>query len=384
MLNVPVAAWITTLKAYERHISAVAVAGGFAFDSYAYHRVDHPVTQTLLVAYMAVAAVAIALLHWLEARQDWQSQFVVRLRGLIPALIQFVFGSLWSAFLVFYARSGTVAGSWPFLILLAVIFIGNEVFKRYHARLVFTATLLVFALISYAVFMMPVFTHTIGQVTFVLSGIAAMALFAGFVWLLGKIGALGPMRWQMAAAGTGVFVALNVLYFLNVLPPLPLALQDSGVYQSICSVSPSAKRAVRCIGRERDATLVRSDRLYYRAVEEQQSWTTWLGLPRRVHVNAGEPVVVFGAVFAPVNLNTKAYVVWQYYDKKRGEWRTMQRVVSSMRGGRDKGYRGYSYKTSPSPGDWRVDYRLEDGRLIGRIRFTVEEGAGGPAQIVTL
>ena len=40
-------------------------------------------------------------------------------------------------------------------------------------------------------------------------------------------------------------------------------------------------------------------------------------------------------------------------------------------GGRDGGYRGYSVKGNPQAGDWRVDIETIDGRLVGRIRFTV-------------
>src|SRR5512142_1219340 len=180
-------AWLHPLKAYERHISAAAMLGGFGFDNVAYGRVDHPVTQTLLIVYLGVAALSIILLHWLEAHQEWESRFVKFFRSYLPALTQFVLGSLWSAFLVFYARSGVLAATWPFLLVLAAIFIGNEVFRRYHARLIFTTTLFFFALISYAAFMVPVFTHTIGQTTFLMSGIAAVLVFIGFVALLGKM-----------------------------------------------------------------------------------------------------------------------------------------------------------------------------------------------------
>ncbi len=387
MFKPPIVAWLHTLKAYERHISAAAVAGGFAFDNVAYGRVDHPVTQTLLIVYLGVAALSIVLLHWLEANQEWQSGFVKFCRSYLPALTQFVLGSLWSAFLVFYARSGVLAATWPFLLVLAAIFIGNEIFKRYHARLIFTTTLFFFALISYAAFMVPVFTHTIGQATFLMSGVAAVLVFLGFVWLLGKLSVaqLGEVKWQIAFGACAVYAAINGLYFLNVLPPLPLALQDSGVYQSLCRIPASRTVPIRCVGHPVAGDLVRTGRLYYRAMEEPQSWMTWFGVPPTIHIEKGEKVVVFGAVFAPIDLNTMTYHVWQRYDDVRGEWRTVQRVDNALRGGRGKGYRGYSYKTDPEPGLWRVDFETVDGRLIGRTVFTVQNGPlSKPAVAVTL
>jgi hypothetical protein len=376
MLKVPVAVWLHTLKAYERHISAAAMGGGFIFDNFAYKRVDHPVTQTLLIAYLGVAALSIILLHWLEAHEAWQSRFVRNLRSYLPALTQFVLGNLWSAFLVFYARSGTIAASWPFLIVLGAIFLGNEVFKGYHARLVFTTMLFFFALISYAAFMVPVFVHAIGQTVFLLSGVAAVLVFCGFIWILGKLGVaqLGEVKWQIAVGACAVYAVINGLYFLEVLPPLPLALQKSGVYQSICRVPARDGGQVRCVGRPLADNLGYDGTLHYRAMEEPQPWTFWFGAPPVVHIEKGGPVVVFGAVFAPIALNTTTYHVWQRYDDEHGAWRTVQRVDQSLHGGRDKGYRAYSYKSNPAPGLWRVDFQTIDGRLIGRTTFKVERG----------
>jgi len=38
-------------------------------------------------------------------------------------------------------------------------------------------------------------------------------------------------------------------------------------------------------------------------------------------------------------------------------------------GGRDNGYRGYTFKRHVQPGRWRVEVRTETGRLLGRIPF---------------
>lgn len=385
MFKPPIQAWMSTLKAYERHISAVAMAGGFAFDFFTYGRVDHPVTQTLLIVYIGVAAISIALLHWLEAHQEWQSKLVVKLRGYLPALTQFVLGSLWSAFLVFYARSGVLAGSWPFLIVLAAIFIGNEVFKRYHARLIFTTTLLFFALFSYSAFMLPVFTKSIGVAMFLASGALSVLIFAGFLWLLSKLSRarLGEVKWQIAGGAAGVYALVTALYFLNVLPPLPLAMQQSGVYHSICRVP--VRGQIRCVGGKPDASLVRATSSYYLATEEPHSFLPTFISRRTVHVGLGKPVVVFAAVFAPVDLNTTTYYVWQRYDEELGSWQTVQRLTNTLRGGRDKGYRGYTYKSNVDAGQWRVDVLSVDGRLIGRTEFSaVNEPFSGELASVRL
>ena len=343
-------AWFHVLKSYERHISAAAMAGGFAFDNVAYGRVDHPITQTLLVVYLSVAGLSIALLHYLEMHEEWQSKAVVKLRVYLPALAQFMLGSLWSAFLVFYARSGAFSGSWPFFLILGAIFIGNEVFRQYHARFVFTSILFFFALLSYAIFMVPVFTHTIGELTFLVSGAAAFVVFAMVLGLLNRLSkyTLGRLRWQIVGGAAGVFAVVNALYFLNVLPPLPLALQKAGVFHSIKHTGD-----------------------VYVAKGEAPSWTVWLGLPQVVHAERGKPIYVFSAVFAPIRLSTTIIHHWQRYDAEKGKWLSVQRIKYAIVGGRQNGYRGYTKKTGPREGLWRVDIDLEDGRMIGRTEFTV-------------
>ena len=42
-------------------------------------------------------------------------------------------------------------------------------------------------------------------------------------------------------------------------------------------------------------------------------------------------------------------------------------------GGRDGGYRGYSIKNDVTAGKWRVNVKTGDGKLIGRVGFTVED-----------
>ena len=355
-------AWLHVLKPYERHLSAGAMAGGFAFDNVSYGRVDHPVTQTLLFVYLLAAAGSVMLLHYLEGRTETEG-YVARLRGYLPAVTQFMFGSLWSAFLVFYARSGTLAASWPFLLILAAIFIGNEVFRVYHSRLIFTAVLFFFALMSYAIFMVPVFTHTIGTFTFLLSGAAAVIVFAFFLKLLNWLSAtrLGEVRWQIAFGACAVFAAVNGLYFLNVLPPLPLALQKVGVFHSIKRVGP----------------------VYY-AVGEQPSWSAYLGIPPIIHMTDDQPIYVFSAVFAPIRLSTTVVHRWQRYNSKTGQWVAKQNGTFPIVGGRGNGYRGYSKRTNPEPGLWRVDIDMVDGRLIGRTQFAVVDGPGTAAPVTAV
>src|SRR5437870_2859885 len=180
--------WKEPIRRYERHLSAAAMVVGYAVDNFTFGRVDHPGAHLVFSAYLTVAVLSIALAHRLQGRKDRAAaaaakfsagNFPVapamaepeperrfRLSAWLPAATQFALGGLWSGFLVFYSRSAVLATSWPFLLLLLAFLIGNEVFRRYHARLVFVSLLLFFAFYSYAVFVIPVFTRSIGTLTF--------------------------------------------------------------------------------------------------------------------------------------------------------------------------------------------------------------------------
>ena len=322
---------------------------GFAFDNYFFGRVDHPATQFVLFGYIWLAIGSTVLMHFIESRVEHDG-LLKKLRPLVVAATQFALGALWSAFLVFYGRSAVFAASWPFLIVLAAIFIGNEVFKKYHSRLVFTCTLLFFAVFSYTIFAVPIWTGTMGQRMFLISGAVSTVIFA---LVIAGLAVIGPSRmaqsWKGIAAGAAAVLAvLNLCYFTNILPPLPLSLANAGVFHSVT----------------RDGAV-------YRAVGESQNW---ISVPWRepvLHVGTGESLYLYSAVFAPIQLRTKIIHIWQRYDDSARTWRTQATVSYPITGGRDGGYRGYSVKSTPANGHWRVNIATADGLLVGRVAFAV-------------
>jgi hypothetical protein len=352
--------WISR---HERSLSAVSMIGGFAFDNYVYRRIDLPNTQALFVGYLAIAGLAIILLHWLAARAA-AGKAMPRWHSILPMATQFTLGALWSGFLVFYSRSAVLTESWPFLLVLIAIFIGNEIFRHYHSRLVFTSILYAFALFSYFIVTVPIFTHTVGPFTFLISGLLA---FCVFIFFLNIVRWAGQEQWrsarlQVMAGSALVYATLTAFYFTGTLPPLPIALVDKGVFHFV-------KRAGDV----------------YQAQGETQEWMTRLGEPPTLHIAPGQPVYVYSAVFAPIKLSTRITHRWRHYNRIRHKWQTISNVSFTINGGRDGGYRNYTIQHKVWDGDWRVDVRNADGRIIGRIPFHVETVAQPAATIpVTL
>jgi hypothetical protein len=344
--------WIHRAHVYERHISAASMVGGFIFDNWILGRIDVAETQLIYLGYITMACVSVALLHVMEVR-DLGERYS-RWRFFLVLATQFAFGSLWSALLIFYSRSAVIAASWPFMLMLFALFIGNEVLSKYFTRIVFSLILLFFILFACAVFLLPVYVHAIGPWVFGFSGVIAFVLFHFYMRIIRWIGGEAHRGDRQAAymGAIAVYALVNVLYAGNLLPPLPLALTQSGVYHEI------AKKGD----------------FYTATGEAPDPWyIAWRTEPT-VHVAKGQPVYVFSSVFAPIRLHTTISHRWLWYSPKKKAWLTRSVVQFAVNGGRDGGYRGYTIKRNPAEGEWRVDITTSDSRLIGRVSFTLAYG----------
>lgn len=355
-------AMLAVLKSYERHISAAAMVGGFLVDNLAFGRIDHPATQAVLATYLLMAAGSIILLHYFEERAEHAGSSF-RWSGALSAVTQFAFGGLWSAFLIFYSRSAVIATSWPFLLILACIFLGNEVFRDYRSRLVFTAILLFFAIFSYATFTVPIIVGALNSTTFLLSDAAAVLSFVAFIFLVALL-ARSHIRtdiWKIAGGALVIGITLNILYYMALLPPLPLVLIDSGVFSSRASMEAQ-----------------------YHGALALRPWYRWPEDPPTYSVQHGQPLYAYSAVFAPRRLATQIVHEWQWYDERTDTWATQTVVAFPILGGRENGYRGYSTVSKLREGAWRIDVETRDGRAIGRMYFNVKlETRGRQAFLVS-
>ncbi|MCR4275983.1 MAG: DUF2914 domain-containing protein [Candidatus Parcubacteria bacterium] len=341
-------AWISK---YEKHLSAFAMIAGFVADNLLFVRVDLVQTQILFAGYAAACFIAIPLLHWIEMRAGRAGGTMPRWRLLLPLVTQFALGGFWSGFVIFYGRSAVLGASWPFLLFIFLIFLGSEYFHQYHARLVFTSILFFFALYSYAIFAVPMYTGTVGTLTFLESGVVAVGVFALFTILLRIVARERFLTdvWRIRVGAFGVLVIMNVFYFTNILPPLPLSSAAAGIYHSVWHVPGN-----------------------YLATSETNPWQVhYLGFAPTLHVVLGESLSAYSSIFAPTAIMTTIVHRWQWYDSVQKQWVTRATISYSIAGGRDGGYRGYSTVFMNSMGKWRVNIETTDGRLIERLSFTV-------------
>ena len=107
-------------------------------------------------------------------------------------------------------------------------------------------------------------------------------------------------------------------------------------------------------------------------VEPAPSWQFWRDQAATVHLPDGGKLYGVSAVFAPLGVAAAMEHRWEM--RGAGGWRLVYRNRFQSTGGREHGFRGYSWVLNPQPGEWRLVVATQDGRTIGIISFTVERG----------
>ncbi len=331
-------------------MSPLALFVGFVFDNFTLTRIDLWFDNLVLFSYLTVAGIGIALVQLCKSKV-LHGFIIKKIAPLLPILIQFAFGGLFSGYFIFFSRSASLASSWFFILLLLALLIGNEFFRKHYKGLVFQVSIFYFALFSFTIFYIPVIAGKMGALIFLLSGFVSLIIIGlllyGFSRIMPK--RAKEKRRVLTASILSIFLAINFLYFTNVIPPIPLSLKDAGVYHYV--------------GHDGKGN--------YSVRSEEKKWYEFDIVSKEIHLESGAPVYVYSAVFAPTDLNTNILHKWQYYDTNKKEWVTSSKIQFPISGGRDGGYRGYSFKESVFPGKWRVDVTTERGQILGRIPFKI-------------
>ncbi|MDE2071452.1 MAG: DUF2914 domain-containing protein [Patescibacteria group bacterium] len=343
---------------YEHHLGLGALVVGFIFDLILAKRPDSIADNTLLLSYLFIAGATIIILNLRQVRR-MEAQLAYE-PFLLLLILQFCFGGLASNLLVLYGKSGTLAVSAIFVGLLVAMVLGNEYVRTRYSLLRLNVAVYYFLLLTYFVLSVPTFVvHSVGALPFLLSvflSLVCIALFLSILWravLRGHARALREVSLIVAIIAS----SFTGLYFLNVIPPVPLSLKDIGVYHSLLRTGEGS---------------------YIATYEPAAWWQFWLDTSSIAHVSAGESLYCFSSVFAPTGLEAPIYHRWEHYDPQSGQWQTRLYLSFPISGGRSDGYRGYSTLSSLDGGDWRCSVETSTGALIGRESFSVEPAPPAP------
>ncbi|MDB5266554.1 MAG: hypothetical protein JWN89_369 [Parcubacteria group bacterium] len=336
-------------RRYERPFSSISLIGGFVFDALTLRRVDALWENVWVGFHLLVVAVAIILLNIDEDKKEEGEEMPATHFWLVN-ILQFFFGGLLSTFIVFYFRSATLSATWPFLLILALAFLANERLKRHYERLAFQVALFFLSLFSFAIFSVPILFHRIGATVFVGSGLISLLIMGVFFFVLKQVSPVDYRKERKFLVGIvlGIFAAVNIMYFTNLIPPLPLALKGGGVYH----------------------TLLRNG-ANYEVTYEEYGWKGFFKIYDDVHLLPNDSVYAYSAVFSPSKLDIGIVHEWQHYNEASKTWETKARIDLPVIGGREGGFRTYSNRYGLESGRWRVNVETSRGQIIGRLLFNV-------------
>ncbi|MFH1142190.1 MAG: DUF2914 domain-containing protein [Candidatus Uhrbacteria bacterium] len=336
---------------YSRFLVPGMLIAGLVVDYITFRTIQVSTALAILGVYLVVAGVMIAYKNFYDAdRINSKLKFLRQLPLVAPLVVQFTFGALLSASLIFYWFSGTISVSWPFLIIVALLMMSNDVLRHHYLKPVVQISVFYFVLFSYATLVLPYLINSIQVWIFLLAGLISLLVIYVYVRSLSHwLNHIAQIKKQLRSSILIIFLIINSLYFLNIIPPIPLSLREAEVAHS----------------------LSRSNNTYVLDVEEE-NWFEQLIPGQTIHLQSGHSLYVFSSIFAPADLDTTIVHNWQYYDPDTWQWIDSSRLSFSISGGSDQGYRGYSVTSKLHQGKWRISVETERGQVLGRINFKIE------------
>jgi len=269
-------------------------------------------------------------------------------------LLQFLFGSLFSALFILYFKSSSHWLAWVTTAILGILLVANEFLESEYRR--FTLSWAIFGLCAMLLFnfALPFVLGSILSIWFYLSTFLGAALA---FWLYKKT----PQHFGNIKPVGLIAAALMLAYSLDMIPPVPLV-----------------KRSVAV------AYDVQKQNGHYLLTQQASPWwVLWRKTSDELMVTPEQRVYCFSSVFAPPGLQTKLVHRWQHYNEKTG-WETRSKAGFEVAGGRYDGFRGYTYKTGLVEGDWRVSVETENEKTIAVHAFSVRHSQSKPQTVLLM
>jgi len=340
------------LENNRKYVMPIAIIGGFIGDIFTLNRIDQVFDNSVLIVHLLIVGVAIVFLFAKDTKYDkvFKSS---KYESIYETLMLFSFGGLFSGFVIFYTRSGSLLSAWPFIFLMLLLMLGTEFYKSFYKRITFQLVLYFVAIFAHLIFFVPLIAKDVGAFWFLVSGAISILLINIYFGFLLK---LNPEKYRSIRKNLIkyifiIFGIFNFLYFTNIIPPVPLSLKFKAVYHNVQVTNTG-----------------------YLATYEEPAQISFRKRSHIYYWDGISPVYIFTSVFSPIGFQTEIHHVWKFFDPNVGRWVTRSTIPLNIKGGRAEGYRGFSYKTNVEAGKWRVVVENKRGQSLGYINFTIKDG----------
>lgn len=414
----------------------VAFAGGFAWDAVTLDRIDRWSDNAILGAYLVALGGALILDE--RAARKQLPALLVRWRWIWRFGVQFLFGGLLSAYVVYYLQSATTWRTLLFLAVLAGLLLANEFLQRVLSSAILRELLYLLCAFSFLLFFIPVATGVLDRAVWFLAAAGAVGLTAAVrllsdwrprqtwdavrtladqvrealpgeepatvaaeepdiepvfeqdlelpetppeppppAWLLRVPRSLRPRVRRIAwQVGPALRYAGHGLAWSGVM--LLLLVADA------LNMIPPVPISVLDTRVAHDVTHTAKGAVL--TYEATPWWGPWSRDDSTFRLRESDRVCFFAPVYTPLGTSPRLYHRWEFWDAEAGEWRwTGDRGTwVQATGGKDQGSVHHTCKRNGlRPGPWRVTVETEDGRVVGWHGFELVQGPETEPDLVT-
>lgn len=239
-----------------------------------------------------------------------------------------------------------------FFIILIVLFFANEYLKKRISNKYLQFSVYFFISFTFFVFMIPVFIKEMNTGIFIVSGAVSLVctlILIVFIYIISPSTRLEVHLGKIIGLILSIYGVINLFYFLNLIPPVPLAMETGLVAHNIG---------------------IRNNK-YVVSYETDEWYVFWRDYRHKFILQPDGTVYVFSSIFAPTDLEKSILHRWKWFDRNTGSWEIMDNIGYEITGGRDGGYRGYTFKNNVKPGRWQIEVITEEGLVLGIIDFEI-------------
>src|SRR5690625_3018195 len=341
------------IRRHQKYLPVIFFMGGFIFDTLTLGRIDRIYDLSVLCGHMSFLTVVIYLFNMMDDGK-WENTFLERFQIYFPLAIQFSFGGLSSAFVIFFSRSVSMTKTITFFIILVALLFANEILKKRISNKYLQFSVYFFISFTFFSFIIPVFLKQMNTLIFIISGLVSLGVTLSLITFIYRKSPSTRVEInlkKMLGIIFLIYTTINIFYFTNLIPPVPLAL-DTGL-------------VAHDVQRENDT---------YKVIYERDDWYIfWRDHRLKFIRQPGEKVYVFTSIFAPTEIKKSVAHRWKWFNEKTDDWEVVDNIGYEITGGRDAGYRGYTYKKNVKPGLWKVDVITEEELILGIVEFEIIE-----------
>ncbi|MFV8837742.1 DUF2914 domain-containing protein [Salinimicrobium soli] len=336
----------------QKYAPILFFMGGFIFDTLTLGRIDRVYDTVVLCSHMTFLSITLYLYNTVD-EDKWEGTFIRRYSEYFPLLIQFFFGALSSAFVIYFFRSVSMSKTMFFFILLVLLLFANEFLKKKISNKYLQFSVFFFISFTFFAFMIPTLIKEMNTFIFIISGLVSLGCTLALIRFIYRSspGTRAEISLKkLISLILSIYITINVFYYFNLIPPVPLAM-DTGL----------VAHDVRKINNE-----------YIVTYEKNPWYVFWRKHDTNFHRQADQRVYVFTSVFAPTDLKKSIFHRWKRYNPETGKWEVTDDIGFEVAGGRDRGFRGYTYKNNLREGEWKVEVITEEELILGVVDFVIK------------